>query len=57
MGLDAEKLLGVVAPPFVEAAQDLEEIAEHLEVEPDLGIVEDCAATLRENWERQLARG
>jgi hypothetical protein len=37
--------------------RELEEIAERLEVEPDPETVEDCAATLRESWQRRINRG
>lgn len=57
VGLEAEALLGALAEPMLEAARELEEIAEHLKVEPDPEVVADCAATLRENWQRQLGRG
>jgi hypothetical protein len=57
MGLEAEVLLGALAEPMVQTARELEEIAEGLEVEPDLEEVEDCTEALRENWQRQLARG
>lgn len=57
MGLEAGVLLGALAEPMVQTARELEEIAEGLEVEPDLEAVEDCTEALRENWQRQLARG
>jgi hypothetical protein len=58
MGLEAQKLLEALAQPLVERARELKKIAERLQVEPDSEIVADCAATLRENWQRQLlARG
>jgi hypothetical protein len=57
MGLEAEVLLGALAEPMVQTARELEEIAEGLEVEPDPEEVEDCTEALRENWQRQLARG
>jgi hypothetical protein len=57
MGLEAEALLGALAEPMVQTARELEEIAEGLEVEPELEAVEDCTEALRENWQRQLARG
>jgi hypothetical protein len=57
MGLEAEVLLEALADPMLETAHELEEIAEQLQVELDPEIVEECAATLRENWQRQLAKG
>jgi hypothetical protein len=57
MGLEAEALLGALAEPMVERVWELEEIAERLKVEPDLEMVAECAAALRENWQRQLAKG
>jgi hypothetical protein len=49
--------LGALAEPMVQTARELEEIAEGLEVEPELEAVEDCTEALRENWQRQLGRG
>jgi hypothetical protein len=57
MGLEAETLLEALADPLVETARELEEIAERLEVQPDLEIAKECAATFRGSWQRQLANG
>jgi hypothetical protein len=57
MGLEAGVLLGALAEPMADGVRELEEIAERLEVEPDAETVEDCAATLRESWQRRISRG
>jgi hypothetical protein len=58
VGPRIRKLNELRLDPVVERARELEKIAERLQVEPDSEIVADCAATLRENWQRQLlARG
>ena len=57
MGLEAGVLLGALAEPMADGVRELEEIAERLEVEPDAETLEDCAATLRESWQRRISRG
>jgi hypothetical protein len=57
MGLEAQTLLEALSDPMVETVRELEEIAERLQVEPDLALVEECATTLREAWRRQLEKG
>jgi hypothetical protein len=57
MGLEAGVLLGALAEPMADGVRELEEIAERLEVEPDPETLEDCAATLRESWQRRIRRG
>jgi hypothetical protein len=56
MGLEAGVLLGALAEPMADGVRELEEIAERLEVEPDPETLEDCAATLRESWQRRIRR-
>jgi hypothetical protein len=54
VGPRIRKLNELQLDPVVERARELEQIAERLQVEPDPEIVVDCAATLRENRQRQL---
>jgi hypothetical protein len=50
LGLDAEKILRVVLEPAVGRVEELEALAERLEMEPDLERVRGIADNLAELW-------
>lgn len=50
MGLDAATILKVVLEPGVERMEELEELAERFELEPDAEMVEEISRTLAEGW-------
>jgi hypothetical protein len=54
MGLEAEKLLEVVARPFAESVRELEELSARHEVEADMEGVEEYMVMMREAWRRGL---
>src|SRR5829696_650200 len=54
MGLEAEKLLEVVARPFAERVRELEELSVRHEVEADVEGMEEYLAIMTEAWRRQL---
>jgi len=54
MGLEAEKLLEVVARPFAERVRELEELSVRHEVEADVEGMEEYLAIMTEAWRRGL---
>jgi hypothetical protein len=50
LGLDAEKVLRVVLEPAVGRVEELEALAERLEIEPDLERVQEIRDDLAEAW-------
>jgi hypothetical protein len=50
LGLDAEKILCVVLEPAVTRVEELEALAQRLEIEPDSERVREIAANLAESW-------
>jgi hypothetical protein len=54
MGLEAEKLLEVVARPFAERVRELEELSARYEVEADVEGVEEYLVMMTEAWRRGL---
>ena len=50
LGLDAGKVLAVVLEPGVGRVEDLEALAERLDLEPDAETVEEVREGLTEAW-------
>jgi hypothetical protein len=57
MGLEADKVLAALAPPFAERARGFEELAKRLEVEPNAQSVEEYRAIMVEAWRKVLEKG
>jgi hypothetical protein len=56
MGLEAEKVLEVLARPFAESVRDLEELSARHEVEADVEGVEEYQTIMTEAWRRVIER-
>jgi len=50
IGVEATAILTVVLEPGVKRIEDLEDLAERLELVPDAESVEEMAAALAEGW-------
>ena len=57
VGVDAEKVAAVILQPVGDRVRGLQARAERLELEPDVGTVEQIRERLEESWRVRMERG